>query len=75
MKFEKLLQEISGLWGVLYPILIKGMFVFWFIPNVIKPDGTYHLILWKLIGAIIIILSWGTSLYNLNKFKNKEGVV
>ena len=61
---------LYAMWGVLFPILIKGIYVYHFIPEAISGKGTR--IMWIVIGIIIILSSMAAAVYGLWNFEERH---
>ena len=66
-KITKITKSLKEMWDSLSPLLIKFMFVGWFIPEVINPKSLISKLIWLLIGSIVIVLSWSAVYYNIVK--------
>ena len=67
-----IMKILNRFWLVLSPILIKGMFLIWFVPEVINPETTGQKIMWLIISLFVIVLSWSSAYYNLVKLGERK---
>ena len=70
--FKRFAEEGNSLWEIIYPIALKGMFVFWFIIEVVKPVSLFDRIIWYFISMVFIITSWCAVFNSILKWKPKN---
>ena len=60
-------KHIYPFWLVLYPVLIKGIFVFYYVPDVINPQTRLSAYFWFFISVAIIISSLAASFHGIKR--------